>query len=142
MSSMVLTTSGKPLRKSAASSSPVWFQSSCCSLRTRSLFSCADIGLSLPGSPTDHNTACMMPLEDIRCTLALFPTARPTRRRHRFYRLQVGKGGVEGVRRRVWLRPCNLVTEPVIELSVTPARQMLPRLVCLNRDKQEYKGSG
>src|SRR5215208_7383230 len=73
MSSMVLTTSGKPLRKSAASSSPVWFQSSCCSLRTRSLFSCADIGLSLPGSPTDHNTACMMPLEDIRCTLALCP---------------------------------------------------------------------
>src|SRR5919112_4174659 len=64
-SSMVLTTSGKPRRKSAASClavsacsaaksssaasrSPVWFQSSCCSLRTRSLFSCADIGLSLP----------------------------------------------------------------------------------------------
>src|ERR671912_2243694 len=90
MSSMVLTTSGKPCRKSAASClaasacsaaksscaasrSPVWFQSSSCSLRTRSLFSCADIGLSLPGSPTDHNTACRMPLEDIRCTLTLCP---------------------------------------------------------------------
>src|SRR5215211_2368036 len=69
-SSMVLTTSGKPCRKSAASclaasacsaaksscaasSSPVWFQSSSCSLRTRSLFSCADIGISLPGSLPD-----------------------------------------------------------------------------------------
>jgi hypothetical protein len=37
------------------------------------LFSCTDIGISLPGSPTDHNTAYMMPLEDIRCTLALCP---------------------------------------------------------------------
>src|SRR5918999_959363 len=62
-SSMVLTTSGKPRRKSAASClaasacsaaksssaasrSPVWFQSSCCSLRTRLLFSCADIFVS------------------------------------------------------------------------------------------------
>src|SRR5215217_1384974 len=58
-SSMVLITSGKPRRKSAASclaasawpgtkstpaSSrlPVWFQSSSCSLRTRALFSCTD----------------------------------------------------------------------------------------------------
>jgi hypothetical protein len=29
----------------------------------------------------------------------------------RFYRLQVGKGGVEGVWGRVWLGPCNLVND-------------------------------
>jgi hypothetical protein len=36
------------------------------------LFSCADIGISLPGSPTDHNTACIMPAGEPQRTPTLF----------------------------------------------------------------------
>src|SRR5829696_6307247 len=80
-SSMVLITSGKPCRKfaapclagsacpaakssSAASRSPVWFQSSSCSLRTTALFSSADIFVSsflrsaFPWRTTTHGAWC------------------------------------------------------------------------------------
>ena len=59
---------------SAASRSPVWFQSSACSLRTNALFSSTDTFVSsfpVRYPLADHNTPSMMPLLDILCVLAL-----------------------------------------------------------------------
>src|SRR5215210_639290 len=101
-SSMVLITSGKPRRKSAApclaasacpaaksssaaSRSPVWFQSSSCSLRTTALFSSADIFISsfllvrfpLADSDTVHDATRRCPVHPSHYAL----TERLARRR-------------------------------------------------------------